>query len=88
MCSLMLLWPFPAMTQPIKESLSLESGDGIKEVSFKRHAQNLCQIPNHTRFAGRLVFVDQRSPGFKSFTLFVGQVNFSALLLLKRINAW
>ena len=60
------------MTQPIfKESLirftalgfvahdlSLEGGDGIEEVTFKWRAQNLCQLPDYTRFAGRLVLVD------------------------------
>ena len=49
---------------------------GIKEVSFKRPAQNLCQLPNHTRLAGWLVFVEKRWSGFKSFTPCVGQDNF------------
>ena len=60
----------------IDHDISLKDGDGIKEVTFKRRAQNLCQLPNHTRFAGRLVLIDSRSPGFKSFALFVGQDSF------------
>ena len=43
----------------IDHDLPLESGDGIKEVTIKRRAQNLCQLPNNTRFAGRLILVDQ-----------------------------
>ena len=43
----------------IDHDLRLESGDGIEEVTVTRRAQNLCQLPNHTRFAGRLILVDQ-----------------------------
>ena len=72
----------------IDHDLPLESGDGIKEVTVKRRAQNLCQLPIHNRFAGRLVLVDQCSPSLKSFALFVGQGNFfNAFPLQKRISA-
>ena len=60
----------------VDHDLPLDSGDGIKEVTVKRRAQNLCQLPEHTRFAGRLVLVDQCSSSLKSFSLFVGQDNF------------
>ena len=59
----------------VDHDLPLESGNGIKEVTVKQRAQNLCQLPDHTRFAGRLVLVDQCSPSLKSFSLFVGQDN-------------
>ena len=36
-------------------------------------------IPDHTRFAGRLVLVDQCSPSLKSFSFFVGQDNFQRI---------
>ena len=68
----------------IDHDLSLNSGDGMKEVSFKRRTQNLCQLPNHSRFAGRLLLVHQCSPGFKSFTLFVGENNFQRCPLCRR----
>ena len=35
----------------IDHDLHLECGDGIQEVTIKRRAQNLCQLPDHTRFA-------------------------------------
>ena len=60
----------------VDHDLPLESGNGIKEVTVKRRAQNLCKLPDHTRFAGRLVLVDQCSPSLKSFSFFVGQDNF------------
>ena len=60
----------------VDHDLPLESGKGSKEVTVKRRAQNLCQLPDHTRFAGRLVLVDQCSPSLKAFSLFVGQDNF------------
>ena len=40
---------------------------------------NVCQLPDHTRFAGRLVLVNKRSPGLESLALFVGQDNFQRL---------
>ena len=82
------VWPIPAMTQPIfRESLiaalsladhdlPLKSSESIKEVTVKRRTQNLRQLPDHTRFAGRLMLVDQCSPSLKSFSFFVGQDNF------------
>ena len=42
----------------IDHDLSLEGGDGVEEVTFKERAQNLCQLPDYTRFAGRLVLDD------------------------------
>ena len=60
----------------VDHDLPLESGKGIMEVTYKRRAQNLCQRPDHSRFAGRLLLVDQCSPSLKSFLLFVGQDNF------------
>ena len=60
----------------VDDDLPLDSGNGIKEVTIKRRAQNLYQLPDHTRFAGRLVLVDLCSPTLKSFSLFVGQDNF------------
>ena len=43
----------------VDHDLPLESGKSTKEFNVKRRAQNLCQLPDHTRFDGRLVFVDQ-----------------------------
>ena len=71
----------------IDHDLSLEGGDGVEEVSFERRAQNLCQLPGYTRFASRLVLVDQRSPSLESFTLFLVKTTFSALPLQKRSSA-
>ena len=63
--------------------LPLESGDGIKEVTVKRRSQNLCQLPDHTRFAGRLVLVDQCSPSLK-FLLLCWSGQFATLSLCRR----
>ena len=60
----------------VDHDLPPESGTGIKEFTVKRRAQNLCQLPDHTRFAGGLVLVDQCSPSLKTFSLLVGQDNF------------
>ena len=54
----------------------------------KWRAQNLCQFPKHTRFAGRLAFVDQCSPSFKTFFFFVGQNDFQRFPLARKNNAW
>ena len=43
----------------VDHDFPLESGDGMEEVTVKRRAQNLGQLPDHTCFAGRLVLVDQ-----------------------------
>ena len=59
----------------VDHDLPLNSGESIKEVTVKRRTQNLHQLPDHTRFAGRLVLVDQSSPSLESFS-FVGQENF------------
>ena len=37
--------------------LSLKGGDGPEEVTFKCRAQHLCQLPDRTRIASRLVLV-------------------------------
>ena len=60
----------------VDHDLPLKSSESIKEVTIKRRTQNLRQLPDHTRFAGRLVLVDQCSPSLKSFFFFVGQDNF------------
>ena len=60
----------------VDHDLPLESGKSIEEVTVQRRAQNLCQLPDYTRFAGRLVPVDQCSLSLKSFSFFVGQDNF------------
>ena len=80
-CSLILFWPIPAMTQPIFMESRIVSRLIVvmasrKSPSNKRRSQNLCQLPDHTRFAGRLVLVDQCSLSLKSFSLFVCQNNF------------
>ena len=66
----------------VDHALPLESGKSIKEVTFKWRAQNLCQLPDHTRFAGRLVLVDQCSPSLKSFLCWSGQ--FSTVSICRR----
>ena len=60
----------------VDHGLPLESGKSSKELTIQRRTQNLCQLPDHTRFAGRLVLVDQCSPSLKSFSFFVSQDNF------------
>ena len=65
----------------VDHDLPLKSSESIKEVIVKRRAQNLRQLPDHTRFAGRLVLVDQCSPSLKSFSFFVGHDNFQRVLL-------
>ena len=57
----------------VDHDVSLECCDGIEEVAFERRAQNLCQLPDHTRFARWLVRVEQPSPSLESFTFCVGQ---------------
>ena len=42
----------------VDHDLHLKSGESIKDVTVKRRAQSLRQLPDHTRFAGRLVLVD------------------------------
>ena len=42
----------------IVDDLSLKSGDAVEEITSKRRAQNLRQLPDYTRFARRLVLVD------------------------------
>ena len=42
----------------IDHDLSLQGGDGVEEVTFERHAQNLRHLRDYTRFARRLVLVD------------------------------
>ena len=56
----------------VDHDLPLKSSESIKDVTVKRRTQNLRQLPDHTRFAGRLVLVDQCSPSLKSFPFFVG----------------
>ena len=62
----------------VDHDLPFESGNGIKEVTVKRRAQNLCQLRDHVRFAGRLVLVNQ--------CLLVRTI-FNAFPLQKRISA-
>ena len=69
----------------VDHDLPLNSGESIKEVTVKRRTQNLHQLPDHTRFAGRLVLVDQSSPSLKSFS-FVGQENFQRFPFCRREN--
>ena len=68
----------------IDHDFSLEGGDGVEEVTFERHAHNLRQLPDYTRFPRRLVFVDKRSSGLESFTLVVGQDNLQPLTFCRR----
>ena len=68
----------------VDHDLPLENGHGIKEVTVRWRAQNLCQLPDHTRFAGRLELVDQCSPSLKSFSLFCWSGQFSTLSLCRR----
>ena len=58
--------------------LSLKGSDGVAEVTSKRRARNLRQLPDYTRFASRLVLIDWRSPGLESFTAFPVQKRISA----------
>ena len=56
----MLFWPIPAMMQPMFRGIS----DRLAALSLVDHdlPLGICQLPDHTRFADRLVLVDQCSP--------------------------
>ena len=60
----------------VDHDLPLTSSESMKEVTVKRRTKNLRQLPDHTRFAGRLVLVDHCSPCLGSLSFFVGQDNF------------
>ena len=66
----------------VGHDLPLESGDGIKEVTGKRRAQNLGQLPDHTGFACRSTC----SPVLAKpqVLLTVGQGNFQRFSLCRR----
>ena len=71
----------------VDHDLPLKNSESIKKVNVKRRTQSLRQLPDHTRFAGRLVLVDQCSQSLNPSHSFLVKTILNAFPLQKRISA-